>query len=313
MNQMSIPTSEPNDSDDVTLALETAEALWNKGDPSEALRWLRRAAEAAGDSGDDMRAVVLAKAVAELNSAGSEQSAPKPVRPPPLPPQAPSTKTEGPADESKEGLVAKGGLKGVSKAPPPPPSARKSMPPKPPSPPSIRASQAPQEKEAEPAEAKSGTQHKAVNAPAAPSPKLSVKPKAEAPKASEESKPDPKQVESAVQAATRDSSVDDEDSSVSKAQVSRSLSPPSTKAVSNRSQSATPSRAPVAVASKPAAQSSSAKRRNFPRAALRVYLSSKGQEGDKLEVHVLNDGQRPPTGAVEALLVPLRRGAKLLK
>src|SRR5262245_30627020 len=88
MNQMNFPVSEPNDSDDVTLALETAEALWNRGDPSEALRWLRRAAEAAGDSGDDLRAVVLAKAVAELNASGSE-SAPKHVKPPPLPPQAP--------------------------------------------------------------------------------------------------------------------------------------------------------------------------------------------------------------------------------
>ena len=322
MNQMSIPTSEPNDSDDVTLALETAEALWNKGDPSEALRWLRRAAEAAGDSGDDMRAVVLAKAVAELNEAGPEQSAPKPVRPPPLPPQAPATKSGAPEDTSaKDGLLAKGGLKGASKPPPPPPSARKSMPPKPPSPPNARLGQAPAEKEsaADAAEAKSATQHKVPNAPVSVA-KQSVKPKAETAKSvstAEAPKAEVKAAESsAVKVATRDSTPDTGDepqATKASSGLSRSLSPPSSKAVSNKSFSTTPSRAPAAPVATKATSTSPGKKRNFARAAVRVYVATKDQSGDRLEVHVLNDGQRPPPGAVEALLVPLRRGAKLIK
>jgi hypothetical protein len=44
-----------------------------------------------------------------------------------------------------------------------------------------------------------------------------------------------------------------------------------------------------------------------------VYVTTKEQQGDRLEVHVLNAGQRPPSGAVEAMLVPLRRGTKLVR
>jgi hypothetical protein len=54
-------------------------------------------------------------------------------------------------------------------------------------------------------------------------------------------------------------------------------------------------------------------RRQFARAAVRVYVSTDDQDGDRLDVHVLSAGQHPPAGAIEAMLVPLRKGAKLVR
>lgn len=62
------PNVQESDSDDVRWALETALTMWNQGDKQEALKWLRRAAESAEQSGDDMRSLMLAKARAELHS-----------------------------------------------------------------------------------------------------------------------------------------------------------------------------------------------------------------------------------------------------
>src|SRR6266487_4009831 len=62
------PELDPDDSDDVTLALETARALEAKGDIPEAVRWLRRATEAAEKDGNDLRVVTLARAAADLSS-----------------------------------------------------------------------------------------------------------------------------------------------------------------------------------------------------------------------------------------------------
>jgi hypothetical protein len=64
----SFPTPVPEDTDDVELALETAAALWSKGDRAEALRWLRRGAEAAEQAGNDQRALELARRAAELDA-----------------------------------------------------------------------------------------------------------------------------------------------------------------------------------------------------------------------------------------------------
>ena len=44
-----VPAALPNDPEPVVEALEVAGALWNKGDHTEAIRWVRRAAEAAAD------------------------------------------------------------------------------------------------------------------------------------------------------------------------------------------------------------------------------------------------------------------------
>ncbi|MDF3064763.1 MAG: hypothetical protein K0R38_364, partial [Polyangiaceae bacterium] len=50
------------------MALETARALWSKGQSLESVRWIQRAAENAESSGDDLRAVALARAAADLRA-----------------------------------------------------------------------------------------------------------------------------------------------------------------------------------------------------------------------------------------------------
>lgn len=62
-----IPTPSGADSETVITALETAALFRSKGDGREAMRWLRRAAESAGEAGDDQRALSLSRAVADLH------------------------------------------------------------------------------------------------------------------------------------------------------------------------------------------------------------------------------------------------------
>src|SRR5688572_23514751 len=73
-----LPQAESADPDGVQVALRAAQALWSRGDTSESLRWLRRAAESASDEGADIRSLQLAKAAAELRAKlfGSAESAP---------------------------------------------------------------------------------------------------------------------------------------------------------------------------------------------------------------------------------------------
>jgi hypothetical protein len=63
------PVTTTDDSSDVAVALEVAAALWEKGDGQEAIRWLKRAVDAAGEAGDEARAVSLAQAVSDLEAA----------------------------------------------------------------------------------------------------------------------------------------------------------------------------------------------------------------------------------------------------
>lgn len=70
-----LPRAEAGDAAEVAMALETARALWAKGQGLESVRWIQRAAENAESSGDDLRAVSLARAAADLRaevSIGSE-------------------------------------------------------------------------------------------------------------------------------------------------------------------------------------------------------------------------------------------------
>lgn len=71
-----IPVPTARDSETVVTALETAAVFRAKGDAAEALRWLQRAAESAGDDGDDERTLALARTAADLSHALS--SAPPP-------------------------------------------------------------------------------------------------------------------------------------------------------------------------------------------------------------------------------------------
>jgi hypothetical protein len=119
-----IPGPEPGDLEDVSWALSTAGASWQRGDSAEALKWLRRAAEAATEASANDRAVVIAKAAAELASKlGRESLPPPPTQVPAPPPTAPSVVA----------VTARSGGSAPPSAPPiaPPPSssARPPLPP----------------------------------------------------------------------------------------------------------------------------------------------------------------------------------------
>jgi hypothetical protein len=61
-----VPEAKPDDPEDVSWSLSTAEAMWARGDHLEGIKWVRKAAEAASDVEDDERALELAKAASEL-------------------------------------------------------------------------------------------------------------------------------------------------------------------------------------------------------------------------------------------------------
>ncbi|HEY6459358.1 MAG TPA: hypothetical protein VIY73_04380, partial [Polyangiaceae bacterium] len=61
-----IPSVLESDAEDVAWALQTAEALWKRNERVDAIVWLRRAAQAAGEAEDDDRALALAREAAEL-------------------------------------------------------------------------------------------------------------------------------------------------------------------------------------------------------------------------------------------------------
>ena len=63
-----VPEAKPNDPEDVSWALSTAEAMWARGDHLEGIKWVRKAAEAASDAENDERHLELAKAASELAS-----------------------------------------------------------------------------------------------------------------------------------------------------------------------------------------------------------------------------------------------------
>ncbi|HEY2370361.1 MAG TPA: hypothetical protein VGH87_28390 [Polyangiaceae bacterium] len=104
-----IPAVRDDDPEDVSWALSTAATQWARGDRVEALKWLRRAAEAASEADKDARALELAKAAADL----STPSMPPPSRPPPSRPPPIVTPKAPPAAVSSRPIV-----------PPPAPSSR---------------------------------------------------------------------------------------------------------------------------------------------------------------------------------------------
>ena len=63
-----VPEARPDDAEDVSWALSTAEAMWARGDHLEGIKWVRKAAEAASDVENDERALELAKAASELTT-----------------------------------------------------------------------------------------------------------------------------------------------------------------------------------------------------------------------------------------------------
>src|SRR5580704_11851304 len=75
-----IPPAHDTDSEDVAWALQTAEALWKRNERADAIVWLRRAAQAAAEIGDDDRAIALARDAAELTEWSAQRR--KMVEPP---------------------------------------------------------------------------------------------------------------------------------------------------------------------------------------------------------------------------------------
>ena len=99
-----IPPALDTDFEDVAWALRTASTLWARHELEDALTWLRRAAQAAGEAEDDDRALSLARRAAEVAEAlheivtlnrppqaavllGALRPAPPRPRAPPLPPR----------------------------------------------------------------------------------------------------------------------------------------------------------------------------------------------------------------------------------
>src|SRR5262252_6494268 len=83
-----IPPARDTDAEDVAWALQTADALWKRNERIDAIVWLRRAAQAAGEADDDERAVALARNAGEL-SGRVASSAPEPSRAGPAPSDRP--------------------------------------------------------------------------------------------------------------------------------------------------------------------------------------------------------------------------------
>jgi hypothetical protein len=69
-----VPVSKKDDLEDVAWALQTAEATWSRGEHADALKWIRRAAEAASEAEADDRALELAKAAADVASLLTEKT-----------------------------------------------------------------------------------------------------------------------------------------------------------------------------------------------------------------------------------------------
>ena len=122
-----IPDPSPADPEDVATALETAAVFRSRGDGYEAMRWLRRAAESAGEAGDDERALALSRSVAdlseELDSEMTRVGAPISGQAPPIsqrsPPPPPSARiAHSPSGSSQPGPPP------PPLPPPPPPSSR---------------------------------------------------------------------------------------------------------------------------------------------------------------------------------------------
>ncbi len=289
---------EPSDNEDVVSALETADIFWAKGDTGEALRWLKRAADTASDAGDDMRALAIARSVADLKSLPTQAAAeaPRMSRPPPpsaMPrptPAAPSvtgSTSNAPSEASEVRRLPTASPGGDSGSRVHTSSAPQKMPP--PLPPSkSRESTAPTAPSA--------------RTPNSPPPAAShLAPQAPTPAASH-----------AVPVAPARSPSTDRMAAVTPEPRATAAQQPSRAA------------APTAVASAEPVQRRSPTASSLPKEphralaastafrGLAVFVKPQGRNGDRLEVILAKPGQAVPAGAEAALLIPTRRGGRLL-
>jgi hypothetical protein len=110
-----VPEAASDDSHDVVEALDIARSLWEKGERRDAVRWVRRAVEAADEAGHTTRVVALARAAAELEDVpfsptSQTRPASRPTaalgKPPKVPPPLPSPKTVAPPPNEKRVRVS---------------------------------------------------------------------------------------------------------------------------------------------------------------------------------------------------------------
>jgi hypothetical protein len=103
----SFPNALDTDAEDVIWALQTADALWKRQERVDAIVWLRRAAQAAGDAQDDDRALELARNAAELaewiaQNPGPSAGQSTPTTAPPAAGKAVDELLGDPTDEAQE-------------------------------------------------------------------------------------------------------------------------------------------------------------------------------------------------------------------
>jgi hypothetical protein len=104
-----VPTAKKDDPEDVAWALQTAEATWSRGDHADALKWIRRAAEAASEAEVDDRALELAKAAADVASVlAEEKTSVTHTSPVPVAPPAPRIGTSSSPPPAPAGAAARG-------------------------------------------------------------------------------------------------------------------------------------------------------------------------------------------------------------
>ena len=92
MSSSPIPKVRDDDPEDVSWALSTAATSFARGDRAEALKWLRRAAEAASEADRDGRALEIAKAAADLAPPSTPAPALRPSAAKPAPKPAAGAK-----------------------------------------------------------------------------------------------------------------------------------------------------------------------------------------------------------------------------
>jgi hypothetical protein len=133
LNVPQVPEASPEDPEDVSWALSTAEAMWARGEHADGIKWVRRAAEAASEAENDLRALELAKAAADLAGLLSRMTHVS-IDLEEAPPSVPSMKAATPQRPPPPPVVK-----------PPPPSVTKQVttPSRPPAPLPTRTSQVP--------------------------------------------------------------------------------------------------------------------------------------------------------------------------
>lgn len=133
---MEIPQPIAEDPEAVVTALETAAVFGAQGDAQEALRWVRRAAEAASDDGNDLRALALARTAADLSSELQQASNP----PQAATEEAPSPESaEATPQQDEEESPPESSAEAPAAAAPEPPAPAAFEPPPPPPPPRPKA------------------------------------------------------------------------------------------------------------------------------------------------------------------------------